>query len=61
MIFPKKNPQLISQLTRAYDQWWDTTYPEMIAKGGDLGDPEERRKTPKRNESSKGKISDGKP
>ena len=57
----QKNPQLISQLTRAYDQWWDTTYPEMIAKGGDLGAPEERRNTPKRNESSKGKISDGKP
>lgn len=50
----QKNPQLISQLARAHDQWWNTTYPEMIAKGGDLG-------TPKRNDSSKGKTSDRKP
>jgi hypothetical protein len=32
-------PELVSKLIAAYDKWWDTTYPVMIQRGGDLGDP----------------------
>jgi len=32
-------PQLVIKLAKAYDQWWDKTYPEMIAAGGDKGEP----------------------
>lgn len=30
-----KHPELVSQLSEAYSIWWDETYPEMIANGGD--------------------------
>ncbi len=32
-------PELVSTLVAAYDKWWDTTYPVMIERGGDKGDP----------------------
>ena len=35
-------PELAKELSTAYDRWWDTTYPEMIAAGGDKGQPLKR-------------------
>jgi arylsulfatase A-like enzyme len=32
-------PELVAKLAKAYDQWWDKTYPEMIEAGGDKGEP----------------------
>lgn len=29
------NPDIAQRLRRAYDEWWNATYPEMIAAGGD--------------------------
>lgn len=29
---------LVSDLSTAYDKWWDTTFPAMIRRGGDQGD-----------------------
>ena len=40
----KDKPSLITTLSISYEKWWDNTFPEMMAKGGDLGDPGERRK-----------------
>jgi hypothetical protein len=40
----KEKPSLITTLSISYEKWWDNTFPEMMAKGGDLGDPGERRK-----------------
>ena len=37
-------PELVKKLSTAYDTWWDTTYPEMIAAGGDKGTPKKRGK-----------------
>jgi arylsulfatase A-like enzyme len=34
-----QHPELVSRLIASYDKWWDTTYPVMIARGGDEGDP----------------------
>ena len=33
------NPELVTKLAKAYDKWWDKTYPVMIAAGGDKGEP----------------------
>jgi arylsulfatase A-like enzyme len=33
------NPELVSELIASYDKWWDNTLPVMMARGGDLGDP----------------------
>lgn len=30
-----KHPELVTELSEAYSIWWDETYPEMIANGGD--------------------------
>ena len=57
-ICPAK-PELISKLARSYDQWWDEVYPEMIAAGGDLGDPDQGRKV-QRDKEWKGPKSDKK-
>jgi hypothetical protein len=43
-----KKPVMISKLSVSYDKWWDNIFPEMMAKGGDLGDPNENRKAPNR-------------
>lgn len=32
-------PEAVAKLSKAYDQWWDDIYPEMIAAGGDEGEP----------------------
>lgn len=35
-------PDLVEKLSSAYDKWWNSTYPEMIAAGGDKGTPLKR-------------------
>jgi hypothetical protein len=40
----KQQPELVSELIAAYDHWWDELYPVMIARGGDVGDPQESAK-----------------
>lgn len=34
--------KLVSDLSAAYDQWWDTNFPKMIQRGGDKGEPTPR-------------------
>ena len=41
----QQKPEMIRTLSRAYDTWWDNLFPEMIAKGGDLGNPNQSRKS----------------
>jgi arylsulfatase A-like enzyme len=55
-----QRPGLVARLDKAYDQWWDDTYPEMIAMGGDAGNPDEGRQAAKKSSSWKGKTSDKK-
>ncbi|MBT3667403.1 MAG: sulfatase-like hydrolase/transferase, partial [Opitutae bacterium] len=43
-----KKPAMMSKLSVSYDKWWDNIFPEMMAKGGDLGDPNENRKAANR-------------
>jgi len=33
------NPERVSKMAAAYDKWWGDTFPIMIERGGDLGDP----------------------
>lgn len=35
----QSNPELVEKLSQAYDSWWEDVYPEMIAAGGDEGEP----------------------
>jgi arylsulfatase A-like enzyme len=51
----QEKPGLITKLSIAYEKWWDNTFPEMMAKGGDLGDPGERRKMATRNNKKRPK------
>ena len=51
----KQRPELVARLSKAYEQWWSSTYPEMIEKGGDLGDPEQGKKASKRDKEWKAK------
>ena len=37
-------PEMVKELSMAYDQWWNDIFPEMIAKGGDSGKPDEPTK-----------------
>ena len=55
MDLSAEKPKLISKLSVSYDQWWESTYPEMIAKGGDLGDPDQGRRASKRDREWKAK------
>jgi arylsulfatase A-like enzyme len=32
------NPDRISEMSKAYDNWWDDVFPVMIERGGDLGE-----------------------
>ena len=45
------HPETIAEMAKAYDGWWDNVFPDMIARGGDHGDPNENSgsKTPKAN------------
>lgn len=35
------HPETIAEMAKAYDGWWDNIYPDMIARGGDHGNPNE--------------------
>jgi len=50
----------VAKLSKAYDQWWDDTYPEMIAMGGDEGNPDVGRKASQKSANWKGKTTDKK-
>ena len=50
-----KKPELIARLSSSYQHWWEKTYPEMIAKGGDLGDPNQGRRASARDREWKAK------
>lgn len=34
-----EHPELVARLISSYDGWWDKTFPFMMERGGDLGDP----------------------
>jgi hypothetical protein len=56
----EKRPGLVAKLSKAYDQWWDDTYPEMISMGGDEGNPDVGLRASKKSSSWKGKTTDKK-
>lgn len=35
-----KHPELKAELIAAYNRWWDEQFPIMMARGGDVGDPD---------------------
>ena len=35
-----EQPEVVTKLAAAYDQWWDALYPTMIELGGDKGEPD---------------------
>ena len=43
-----QQPKLLSDLHFAYEEWWTKIYPQMISKGGDLGDPTQHKRALKR-------------
>ena len=58
MTWPTRNQGWLLSLDNAYSKWWDDTYPEMIAMGGDAGNPDEGRQAAKKSSNWKGKTSD---
>ena len=43
-----QRPGLVARLDKAYSKWWDDTYPEMIAMGGDAGNPTRDARQPRK-------------
>ncbi len=35
----KEKPELVDQLSKEYDKWWDSVLPDILEKGGDKGEP----------------------
>ena len=54
----KTHPELAASMAASYDVWWDEMYPDMMARGGDEGDPMVSRNASKRAKSWKGPTSD---
>ena len=52
------NPELASSLAAAYDRWWEDMFPDMIAKGGDVGDPDVSSKASRKARDWKGPTTD---
>lgn len=52
------NPELVANLAAAYDRWWEEMFPDMIAKGGDIGDPDVSAKASKKAREWKGPTTD---
>ncbi|MEO0414435.1 MAG: arylsulfatase [Verrucomicrobiota bacterium] len=50
-----EKPELLAKLAEAYENWWQEIYPEMIAAGGDLGEPIKRGELKKKSEAKAGK------
>ncbi|WDE98964.1 arylsulfatase [Lentisphaera profundi] len=44
----KSKPELIFEMTKAYDQWWDEQFPIMMARNGDAGSPEANKRVKKK-------------
>ena len=38
--------ELVGALSAAYDKWWEEVYPQMVAAGGDAGEPWLRGQSP---------------
>jgi arylsulfatase A-like enzyme len=57
----KTHPELAASMAAAYDGWWDEIYPDMLARGGDAGDPAVSAKASKRAKAWKGPTSDKEP
>lgn len=53
-------PELVSSMAAAYDNWWDDLYPTMIERGGDLGDPLASANASARAKKWKGPTTDAK-
>ena len=49
-------PELVSELVAAYDTWWEDQYPVMIARGGDVGDPQESAKAAELSRQAKAAV-----
>ena len=45
--------EMTSKLSQAYESWWESVYPEMIAAGGDAGEPIARGALRKKKEQRK--------
>ncbi|MDP4609809.1 MAG: arylsulfatase [Opitutales bacterium] len=54
----KTHPEIVSEMAAKYEQWWDETYPVMIARGGDKGDPDADLKASAKAREWKGPTSD---
>ena len=54
----RTHPELAASMAASYDGWWDGIYPDMIARGGDLGDPMVSRHASKHAKAWKGATSD---
>ncbi|CAA6679897.1 MULTISPECIES: sulfatase-like hydrolase/transferase [unclassified Lentimonas] len=52
------NPEIVASMAAAYDGWWDDTFPVMMERGGDLGDPDVSAKASRHARSWKGPTSD---
>ena len=48
-----QKPKLVSDLSLSYEKWWDGMYPQMIEKGGDLGDPDQGKRHQKETKHGK--------
>ena len=51
----EKNELLVNHLSEAYEHWWEDIYPQMIKKGGDLGNPDQEGGHPKEIKNGKKK------
>lgn len=51
-------PELASYMAARYDNWWESTFPVMIARGGDVGDPNVSKQASKAARQWKGPTSD---
>ena len=46
-----QKPKLVCDLSLSYEKWWGGMYPQMIEKGGDLGDPDQGKRASKRDKA----------
>ena len=53
-----EKPKLVKEMSLAYDRWWERTFPVMMAKGGDAGDPLVSRRASQKDKAWKGPTSD---
>lgn len=51
-------PEKVSAMAAGYDHWWDSTFPTLIARGGDEGDPNVSRNASRQAQKWKGPTTD---